>query len=198
MNPFLRPQHRLSNMAEPARITRSAKRAAAELAAPSRDESIDSPTFPTKRVKFESTPPPPADASTIIRQVIADVGLEQMKAEEAEEIKAEVMQELDEETLAHPPLTFDYAHSRAHLIGLDERWRHWMDRLKCKPFEEPEPFNPFRSLVVSIIGGYRRLSSPPAWRSSRPTLGQISGLRGSRRGSDERGVRILVLKWYAP
>ena len=62
------------------------------------------------------------------------------------------MKQEEEEDLSHPPLSFDYSHSREHLIGLDERWRHWMDRLKCKPFEEPEPFNPFRSLVVSIIG----------------------------------------------
>lgn len=139
---LLRPHHRLSSMAEPARITRSAKRVAAEAATPSRAEPVDSPTPAGKRVKFETTPSGPADSASRVRQVIADVELEQIKAELAQE----------EEDLAHPPLTFDYAHARTHLIGLDERWRHWMDRLKCKPFEEPEIYNPFRSLVVSIIG----------------------------------------------
>ena len=177
-------------MAEPARITRSAKRAAAATPPPPRAEFVDSPTPAAKRVKLESTPPPSAGSAPNIQQAIAD--------DELEEIKVELALAQEDEDLAHPPLTFDYAHSRAHLIGLDERWRHWMDRLKCKPFEEPEPFNPFRSLVVSIIGEFRRLSSQQAWRSSRCTLWQISGSRGSRTRSDERGVRRLGLKWYAP
>lgn len=65
--------------------------------------------------------------------------------------------------LFHPPLTFSYSTAKAHLSSLDTRWATLMDKLKCTPFEfekteegeegtDPSPFDPFRSLVGSIIG----------------------------------------------
>ncbi|GAA5939991.1 hypothetical protein JCM3775_003248 [Rhodotorula graminis] len=56
--------------------------------------------------------------------------------------------------LLHPALRFKYADAKAHLIKDDKRWRDVMAAMPCKPFEgdQLEPFNPFRTLVSSILG----------------------------------------------
>ncbi|KAK4046737.1 hypothetical protein OIV83_005842 [Microbotryomycetes sp. JL201] len=61
--------------------------------------------------------------------------------------------------LLHPPaLTFEFADARRHLESVDSRWGVLMDKLRCTAFqgedegEHKETFNPFKSLVSSIIG----------------------------------------------
>ncbi|GAA6033201.1 hypothetical protein JCM8097_002992 [Rhodosporidiobolus ruineniae] len=75
---------------------------------------------------------------------------------EDEAHEAEEEGEREGAVLLHPELKFKYEDARKHLISTDPRWKTVMDTLKCKPFEDEEelkkPFNPFRSLVSSIIG----------------------------------------------
>lgn len=56
--------------------------------------------------------------------------------------------------LLHPALKFSYAESKAHLISLDPRWDVLMNSMPCGPFEgeQTDPFDPFKSLVTSIVG----------------------------------------------
>ncbi|GAA5869349.1 hypothetical protein JCM16303_000438 [Sporobolomyces ruberrimus] len=68
--------------------------------------------------------------------------------------KQEEQGEKEGTVLLHPSLKFDYEDAKRHLISTDERWSVLMNALECKPFqgEQTEPFNPFKSLVSSILG----------------------------------------------
>ncbi|KDE05247.1 hypothetical protein MVLG_04382 [Microbotryum lychnidis-dioicae p1A1 Lamole] len=57
--------------------------------------------------------------------------------------------------LLHPPLAFSFEEATAHLHSIDQRWGPVIESLRCKPFQPSEAedlFDPFRSLVSSIIG----------------------------------------------
>ncbi|GAA5946654.1 hypothetical protein JCM3765_000333 [Sporobolomyces pararoseus] len=104
------------------------------------------PTTPTKKRK---TATPSAPESPYVpptprtEQAIADsVKAQEEKGEEEGTV------------LLHPELKFKYSDAREHLIKSDKRWEGVMDALPCKPFEgeQNEPFNPFKSLVSSILG----------------------------------------------
>ncbi|GJN93568.1 hypothetical protein Rhopal_006625-T1 [Rhodotorula paludigena] len=71
------------------------------------------------------------------------------EAHEAEERGAE-----DGAVLLHPELKFRYEDAKKHLTSVDARWGVVMSQLTCKPFEgeQKDPFNPFRSLVSSVLG----------------------------------------------
>ncbi|KAF8326618.1 DNA glycosylase [Cantharellus anzutake] len=61
--------------------------------------------------------------------------------------------DLDPNTTVIPArLSFDFEEAKAHLIAADVRFEEVFRKLKCRPFENPEPVNPFRTLVVSILG----------------------------------------------
>ncbi|KAK4700799.1 hypothetical protein P7C70_g5443, partial [Phenoliferia sp. Uapishka_3] len=59
-----------------------------------------------------------------------------------------------EGVLLHPALTFKFSDAKAHLEAVDPRWGVLIDQLKCKMFdgEQTTEFEPFKSLVSSIIG----------------------------------------------
>ncbi|GAA5971435.1 hypothetical protein JCM21900_003950 [Sporobolomyces salmonicolor] len=132
------------------RVTRSASRAAsisAPVAEPSTSpvkRSISSPSTPRKRTKQPAAPaspyvpPTPQTAEAIVR-------LARQAEEEAEQ---------DGAALKAPELKFKYEDAKRHLISVDARWGVIMNKLKCKPFEgeQNDPFNPFKSLVSSILG----------------------------------------------
>ncbi|CEQ41683.1 SPOSA6832_03424, partial [Sporobolomyces salmonicolor] len=132
------------------RVTRSASRAAsisAPVAEPSTSpvkRSISSPSTPRKRTKQPAAPaspyvpPTPQTAEAIVR-------LARRAEEEAEQ---------DGAALKAPELKFKYEDAKRHLISVDARWGVIMNKLKCKPFEgeQNDPFNPFKSLVSSILG----------------------------------------------
>ncbi|BGP26885.1 DNA-3-methyladenine glycosylase II [Rhodotorula toruloides] len=143
-----------------ARLTRSAskaaqaatKAAAASPAALKRQlptSSAESPPSTPKRSrtaakgkeKVPDTPYVPPTPNT--QQVL------EKEAHEAEEVG-----EREGAVLLHPKPTFDFEDARKHLTSVDARWGKVMASLQCKPFEgeQTEPFNPFRSLVSSILG----------------------------------------------
>lgn len=123
------------------RVTRSASAAASPTKRPAPPTP---PATPTKRARPSSASTTPRAAPFI-----------KLEAADRSPYFAQPTPTSDEKLL-HPPLCFDYEAARTHLIGVDDRWRPLMNRLPCKPFEGPtstnEEFNPFRSLVVSIIG----------------------------------------------
>ncbi|KAL4254230.1 Alkylbase DNA Glycosylase/Transcriptional Activator [Abortiporus biennis] len=49
-------------------------------------------------------------------------------------------------------LTFSFESAKRHLIRVDPRFEDIFDRLKCKPFEHLEMFDPFSTLASSILG----------------------------------------------
>jgi DNA-3-methyladenine glycosylase II len=48
-------------------------------------------------------------------------------------------------------LTFSFTEAKEHLIAVDARFSELFGRLKCKPFEELEVVNPFRSVRVQTV-----------------------------------------------
>ncbi|BGO94379.1 hypothetical protein NBRC10512_002077 [Rhodotorula toruloides] len=76
------------------------------------------------------------------------------KVLEKEAHEAEEVGEKEGAVLLHPKPTFDFEDARKHLTSVDARWGKVMASLQCKPFEgeQTDPFNPFRSLVSSILG----------------------------------------------
>ncbi|GAA5982003.1 hypothetical protein JCM5350_000609 [Sporobolomyces pararoseus] len=101
------------------------------------------PTTPTKKRKTATAESPYVPPTPRTEQAIADsVKAQQEKGEEEGTV------------LLHPELKFNYLDAKEHLIKSDKRWKSVMDTLPCKPFEgeDNEPFNPFKSLVSSILG----------------------------------------------
>ncbi|GHJ89914.1 hypothetical protein NliqN6_6316 [Naganishia liquefaciens] len=49
-------------------------------------------------------------------------------------------------------LGFEFEEAKRHLIGVDPRFEQLFGKLKCKPFENLEAVDPFRSLCTSIVG----------------------------------------------
>lgn len=136
-----------------ARVTRSSTKASLPpTPSPSASTTRRSPplpppqTPPSKKRKTATTvespyfPPTPRTEQQIAESVV----------------KQEEQGSKDGTVLLHPELKFDYSEAKRHLISSDERWRSIMDKLECKPFEgeqsKNEPFNPFKSLVSSILG----------------------------------------------
>ena len=73
------------------------------------------------------------------------------------EMKLVTPQEAESSDLALPPpvtdesrimvpakLSFSFEHARMHLIRADPRFEDVFERMKCKPFEHLEQFDPFR------------------------------------------------------
>ncbi|GAA5988903.1 hypothetical protein JCM10908_006219 [Rhodotorula pacifica] len=67
---------------------------------------------------------------------------------------ADKQAEEEHAVLLHPELTFKYEDAKQHLASVDPRFKVIMEQLPCKPFEgeQKEPFNPFKSLVTSLLG----------------------------------------------
>ncbi|CAE6444606.1 unnamed protein product [Rhizoctonia solani] len=49
-------------------------------------------------------------------------------------------------------LTFSFEEAKTHLIKADGRFESIFRELKCRPFEQLEPVDPFQTLVTSILG----------------------------------------------
>ncbi|KAJ1304808.1 hypothetical protein OPQ81_005943 [Rhizoctonia solani] len=49
-------------------------------------------------------------------------------------------------------LTFSFEEAKNHLIKVDGRFESIFRELKCRPFEQLEPVDPFQTLVTSILG----------------------------------------------
>ncbi|KIP11632.1 hypothetical protein PHLGIDRAFT_63560 [Phlebiopsis gigantea 11061_1 CR5-6] len=49
-------------------------------------------------------------------------------------------------------LTFSFEDAKEHLIKVDSRFEDIFDRLGCRPFEQRERVDPFRTLTQSILG----------------------------------------------
>ncbi|CAE6448344.1 unnamed protein product [Rhizoctonia solani] len=49
-------------------------------------------------------------------------------------------------------LTFSFEEAKSHLIKADARFEKIFNELKCRPFEQLEPVDPFQTLVTSILG----------------------------------------------
>ncbi|TCD59784.1 hypothetical protein EIP91_011467, partial [Steccherinum ochraceum] len=49
-------------------------------------------------------------------------------------------------------LTFSFEKAKQHLISADPRFEDIFDKMKCKPFEHLEQFDPFSTLASSILG----------------------------------------------
>ncbi|KAH7339839.1 DNA glycosylase [Rhizoctonia solani] len=49
-------------------------------------------------------------------------------------------------------LTFSFEEAKQHLIKADGRFESIFRELKCRPFEQLEPVDPFQTLVTSILG----------------------------------------------
>ncbi|CAE6436090.1 unnamed protein product [Rhizoctonia solani] len=49
-------------------------------------------------------------------------------------------------------LTFSFEQAKKHLIKADSRFEKIFGELKCRPFEQLEPVDPFQTLVTSILG----------------------------------------------
>ncbi|CAE7232450.1 unnamed protein product [Rhizoctonia solani] len=49
-------------------------------------------------------------------------------------------------------LTFSFEQAKKHLIKADARFETIFAELKCRPFEQLEPVDPFQTLVTSILG----------------------------------------------
>ncbi|GAA6025571.1 hypothetical protein JCM10207_002708 [Rhodosporidiobolus poonsookiae] len=134
----------------PPRVTRSATKAASSPmpppASPKKRPSAAPPSTP-KRSKTATTAP----ASPYVPPTPGT----QQKIDQAAH-DAEEEDEKEGAVLLHPELKFKYADARKHLEQVDSRWGIVMDKLKCKPFDDEEelskPFNPFRSLVSSLLG----------------------------------------------
>lgn len=45
-------------------------------------------------------------------------------------------------------LSFEFDRAKAHLIEVDERFGKVFETLPCRPFEELEPVDPFRSVLI--------------------------------------------------
>ncbi|PIL36242.1 hypothetical protein GSI_01904 [Ganoderma sinense ZZ0214-1] len=58
----------------------------------------------------------------------------------------------DGEELVPAVLTFSFEHAKRHLISADPRFQDMFNRVSCKPFEELERVDPFRTLAHSILG----------------------------------------------
>ncbi|BGP50817.1 hypothetical protein JCM10450v2_006743 [Rhodotorula kratochvilovae] len=139
------------------RITRSSIKAAAELAA------LPPPASPSKRPRPTSAPSTPKRTKTAASAAkgkdkvpdppyVPPTPTTQRQIED-EAHHAEEEGEKQGAVLLHPELRFKYADAKKHLAAVDPRWAAVMNKLPCKPFEgENEPFNPFRTLVSSILG----------------------------------------------
>ena len=136
----------------PARVTRSSTKASMPPPpSPSasnttkRSPPLAPSTPPQKKRKTATLESPYIPPTPRTEQAIADLI-----------IKQEEQGSKQGTVLLHPQLKFDYSQAKRHLIASDERWRSIMDKLECKPFEgeqsRNEPFNPFKSLVSSILG----------------------------------------------
>ncbi|KAH8083774.1 DNA glycosylase [Cristinia sonorae] len=55
-------------------------------------------------------------------------------------------------SLVPAKLSFSFEEARAHLIRADPRFEDVFERLRCKPFEHLEQFDPFSTLASSILG----------------------------------------------
>ncbi|KAG8898956.1 hypothetical protein FRC00_002105 [Tulasnella sp. 408] len=49
-------------------------------------------------------------------------------------------------------LTFDFAEAKSHLINADARFEKLFSKLKCRPYQELDAVEPFRTLASSILG----------------------------------------------
>lgn len=58
----------------------------------------------------------------------------------------------DSRTFVPAQLTFSFEKAREHLIGVDPRFEDIFVKMKCKPFEHLEQFDPFRCVCVCMLG----------------------------------------------
>lgn len=141
------------------RVTRSATRAQAT------SEQLPPPASPSPSPSKRPRPTPSRSApSTPKRKKSAPTPAAEspyvpptpntQREIEAEAHHADEEGEKEGAVLLHPELRFRYEDAKAHLIALDKRWAKVMNAMPCKPFEgeQKEPFNPFRTLVSSILG----------------------------------------------
>nr|VWP00264.1 Zn(2)-C6 fungal-type domain-containing protein [Ganoderma boninense] len=68
-----------------------------------------------------------------------------------ETIHIEPIPAADGEELVPAVLTFSFEHAKRHLIGADPRFEDVFNRVSCKPFQELERVDPFRTLAHSIL-----------------------------------------------
>ncbi|GAA6019187.1 hypothetical protein JCM11491_001410 [Sporobolomyces phaffii] len=131
------------------RVTRSSTRSAmpppSSPVAPKRTASAVPATPPPKKPRKAApapdspyVPPTPRTQQAIVESV-------ERQREQGEK---------EGTVLLHPELKFNYPDAKHHLIQSDPRWKPVMDQLECKPFqgEQSDPFDPFKSLVSSILG----------------------------------------------
>ncbi|GAA5972412.1 hypothetical protein JCM11641_001833 [Rhodosporidiobolus odoratus] len=136
------------------RTTRASTRAAGKQDMPPPASLVKRPsaappaTPPRKRQKTATTPTPPSP------YVPPTPGTQQRIDDSAHQAEEEGQKQ--GAVLLQPALKFKYADAKAHMASIDPRWKTVMDQLMCKPFEDEDelkkPFNPFRSLVSSLLG----------------------------------------------
>lgn len=100
---------------------------------PQPDSSRKRPRKSAPRVVPATPQPAPAIQSASVR---ASINLEDMS----------------EQIIVRPALSFDIEAAKRHLVGKDPRFASLFATLKCKPFEEDADLNPFRALCSSILG----------------------------------------------
>lgn len=54
-------------------------------------------------------------------------------------------------TVLPAALCFSFEDAKGHMIGVDERFQDVFEKNQCKPFEELDRVEPFRTLVTSIL-----------------------------------------------
>lgn len=143
-----------------ARLTRSASKAAqtATKAAAASPAPSKRPRPASSATEAPSTPKRPRTAAKgkgkALETPYVPPTPTTQKALEQEAHHAEEEGEKEGAVLLHPKPTFDFEDARKHLTSVDARWGKVMASLTCKPFEgeQTDPFNPFRSLVSSILG----------------------------------------------
>ena len=113
-------------------------------------ESSSAPAPPStpksKRAKQQHKPTPDSPYVPPTPNTQRQIEDEAHEADEAGEKEGAV--------LLHPPLRFKYEDAKKHIIATDKRWAAVFGAMPCKPFEgeQTEAFNPFRTLVSSILG----------------------------------------------
>ncbi|KAG8979567.1 hypothetical protein FRB90_008062 [Tulasnella sp. 427] len=141
-------------MASTGRTTRAANRALATSA------TVPAPSTSLKRkkslkdVEEQAAPTRKKSAISITKKTAADSANE---AKKSTHVAADAPVVANAGATSKPDvipatLSFNFAEAKRHLISADSRFEKLFRKLKCKPYEELDLVEPFRTLASSILG----------------------------------------------
>ncbi|CAE6470663.1 unnamed protein product [Rhizoctonia solani] len=133
------------------RVTRSASRLRSTVAASGTPVVTSKPATPRRKkaTTKDSSASPAAKRRTFFERNSRK--LLSAKLSELPELPPFIEPPYDP-VLTPATLTFSFNQAKSHLINADARFEIIFEKLKCRPFEQVEPVDPFQTLVTSVLG----------------------------------------------